>query len=36
VNTPVPTAANINTAYGSVSTNIGGRRTIQLGLKLYF
>jgi hypothetical protein len=36
VNTPAVTANNINTSYGSVSTNIGGRRTIQLGLKLYF
>jgi hypothetical protein len=34
--TPVPTAANITGSYSSVSTNIGGRRTIQLGLKLYF
>jgi hypothetical protein len=34
--TPTATAANINTAFGNVSTNIGGRRTIQLGLKLYF
>ncbi len=34
--TPGVTANNINTAYSSVSTNIGGRRTIQLGLKLYF
>ncbi len=33
---PVVTAANINSVYSSVSTNIGGRRTIQLGLKLYF
>jgi hypothetical protein len=34
--TPTPTPNNIVPAYGSVSTNIGGRRTIQLGLKLYF
>ena len=34
--TPTATSANINTAFGSVSTNVGGRRTIQLGLKLYF
>jgi hypothetical protein len=33
---PAVTAANINTVYSSVSTNIGGRRTIQLGLKVYF
>lgn len=33
---PAVTAANINTVYSSVSTNIGGRRTTQLGLKLYF
>jgi hypothetical protein len=36
VTTPTVTANNITPAYGSVSTNIGGRRTIQLGLKLYF
>lgn len=36
VATPTPTAANINTSYSSVSLNMGGRRTIQLGLKLYF
>jgi hypothetical protein len=34
--TPVPTANNIVAAFGSISSNIGGRRTIQLGLKLYF
>ena len=34
--TPVVSPNNINTAFGSVSTNIGGRRTIQMGLKLYF
>jgi hypothetical protein len=33
---PTVTAANINTGYSSVSTNMGGNRTIQLGLKLYF
>jgi hypothetical protein len=33
---PVVTNANINTGYSSVSTNIAGNRTIQLGLKLYF
>jgi hypothetical protein len=36
VTNPTVTAANIVPAYSSVSTNIGGRRTIQLGLKLYF
>ena len=36
VTNPVVTAANITPAYSSVSTNIGGRRSIQLGLKLYF
>ncbi len=33
---PTATAANINTAFGNVSTNMGGRRTMQMGLKLYF
>jgi hypothetical protein len=35
VTNPVVTNANINTGYSSVSTNISGTRTIQLGLKLY-
>jgi hypothetical protein len=30
------TAANINTAFANVGSNIGGTRTIQLGAKLYF
>ena len=34
--TPVPTANNIVSSFSSVSLNMGGRRTIQLGLKLYF
>jgi hypothetical protein len=34
--TPVPTAANISTSFGNVLQNIGGQRTIQIGLKLYF
>jgi hypothetical protein len=34
--TPTVTPANIVSSFGSVSTNVGGRRTIQLGLKLYF
>jgi hypothetical protein len=33
---PVATANNINTAYGDVGSNIGGNRTIQLAVKLYF
>ncbi len=33
---PVAAANNINTSYGDVGTNIGGNRTIQLALKLYF
>jgi hypothetical protein len=33
---PVVTAANINPAYADIGANIGGRRTIQLGLKMYF
>ena len=38
VNTPnpVPTSANIVAAFASVRDNMGGQRTIQLGLKLYF
>jgi hypothetical protein len=36
VSTPAVTPANIVSSFGSVSTNVGGRRTIQLGLKLYF
>jgi hypothetical protein len=36
VTTPVVTANNINRSYSNVSSNMGGRRTIQLGLKLYF
>jgi hypothetical protein len=34
--TPTPTAANINTSYANMLGNIGGQRTIQIGLKLYF
>ncbi len=34
--TPAVLPANITSSFASVSTNIGGRRTIQLGLKLYF
>jgi hypothetical protein len=34
--TPAVAANNIVSSFASVSTNIGGRRTIQLGLKLYF
>jgi hypothetical protein len=34
--TPPVTAANINPAYADVGQNIGGIRTIQVGLKLYF
>jgi hypothetical protein len=34
--TPPVTAANINPAYADVGQNIGGIRTIQIGLKLYF
>jgi len=34
--TPAVAAANINPAYADIGANIGGRRTIQLGLKLYF
>ena len=34
--TPAVAANNITSSFGSVSTNIGGRRTIQMGLKLYF
>ena len=33
---PVVTPANINPAYADIGANIGGNRTIQLGLKLYF
>jgi hypothetical protein len=33
---PTATAANINTSYADVGANIGGNRTMQLGLKLYF
>jgi hypothetical protein len=36
VTVPTVTANNINTSYGDVGTNIGGNRTIQLALKLYF
>ena len=35
-NTPTVTQANIAPAYADVGANIGGNRTIQLGLKLYF
>ena len=34
--TPVATANNVVTSFSSVNLNPGGRRTIQLGLKLYF
>jgi hypothetical protein len=34
--TPPVTAANINPAYADIGQNIGGIRTIRLGLKLYF
>ena len=34
--TPTPTANNIVTSFSSVNSNMGGQRTIQLGLKLYF
>jgi hypothetical protein len=33
---PIVTSANINPAYSDIGANIGGNRTIQLGLKLYF
>jgi hypothetical protein len=33
---PSVTSANLVPGYSSVSTNMGGNRTIQLGLKLYF
>ena len=33
---PTVTANNITTSFASVSTNISGTRTIQLGAKLYF
>ena len=33
---PSVTSANINPAYADIGANIGGTRTIQLGLKLYF
>jgi Carboxypeptidase regulatory-like domain len=33
---PTVTAANINTSYADVGTNIGGNRTMQMALKLYF
>jgi len=36
VTVPTVTANNVQTAYGDVGANIGGNRTIQLGLKLYF
>ena len=35
-NTPTVTQANIAPAYADIGANIGGNRTIQLGLKLYF
>ena len=34
--TPKVAANNIVSSFGNVGLNIGGRRTIQLGLKLYF
>jgi hypothetical protein len=34
--TPTAVANNVVTSFGSISSNIGGTRTIQLGLKLYF
>lgn len=34
--TPTPTPNNIVAAFASVRDNMGGQRTIQLGLKLYF
>ena len=34
--TPVATANNVVTSFSSVNLNMGGNRTIQLGLKLYF
>jgi hypothetical protein len=34
--TPVATSANIVSSFATLTENIGGRRTIQLGLKLYF
>ena len=33
---PSVTSANINPAYADIGANIGGTRTIQLGLKLYW
>jgi len=36
VTNPVVTTNNLVSGYSSVSTNISGTRTIQLGLKLYF
>lgn len=33
---PAVTAANIAPAYADIGSNIAGRRTIQLGLKMYF
>ena len=33
---PTVTSANLNPAYADIGANIAGRRTIQLGLKLYF
>ncbi|MCU1232144.1 MAG: Cna domain protein, partial [Candidatus Solibacter sp.] len=36
VTVPTVTQNNVNTAYADVGANIGGNRTVQLGLKLYF
>ena len=33
---PAYTSTNISTSFASVSSNIGGTRTVQLGIKLYF
>jgi hypothetical protein len=33
---PPVTAANVRPAFSDIGANVGGNRTIQLGLKLYF